>query len=459
MEPQETESFQTMVDPLYHSAQPDQRTMERGASALWGRVAFHWLLIMALCALAGTVQAEITLDVNNPNIGRLPLAIPDFASGEPGGLNAKVLADVLRNDLYLSGLFDIVPGASPDNTSSLERPDFGRWESDGAQLLILARFEVRGNQLVLEARLYNVATRRMEIGKRYSGSPADHRLMIHRFGERVLEHLTGIPGCFSSRITFVGASGAKELFSMDFDGRNLGQLTRTRSICLSPDWSPDGRTILFTGYLKGKPDLWSLDLAGGAQHLVSGRPGLNASGRYSPRGDRIAVSLTFKGIPKIFIISPQGNIIKRLTSGRGNDISPTWSPDGTMIAYVSDHSGTPQIYSISVQGGPARRLTFETNYNTDPDWSPRGDMLAFTGRDNGRFQVCTIRTDGTDFKVLTNQGSNQEPAWSPDGRMIAFSSNRRGRREIYVMDARGEVQVPVSPIPGKAPAWSPRNVR
>jgi TolB protein len=143
-----------------------------------------------------------------------------------------------------------------------------------------------------------------------------------------------------------------------------------------------------------------------------------------------------------------------LTSGRGNDISPTWSPDGSAIAYVSDQAGTPQIYIMPVNGGEPRRLTLQGNYNTDPKWSPRGDLLAFTARIEGRFQICTVRMDGTDWRVLTRSGSNQDPAWSPDGRMIAFQSNRDGKKLIYVMDARGETQVPVSPVTGKAPAWS-----
>lgn len=426
---------------------------ESGLPRLRGMVCL--LAVAALSAMPVPLRGKLFIDLSNPDRGKMPIAIPDFGSVAPGALSGKALADILRNDLYLSGLFHIVPAVTPDSSSSFEHPDFDRWAQAGIQALILTRYEGRGDQLVLEARLYNVAMRKMEIGKRYSGRTADHRLMIHRFGERVMEALTGIRGCFSSRIAFVGASQTREIFSMDFDGHNLGQLTRSKTIVLSPDWSPDGRSLLFTGYSKGTPDLWSLDLGTGSQHLVSGRPGLNASGRYSPHGDLVALSLTYNGIPKIFIITPQGNIIKMLTSGRGNDISPTWSPDGSMIAYVSDQAGAPQIYWVSVHGGSSTRLTFDTSYNTDPDWSPRGGVLAFTARVNGQFQICTIRTDGTDFRALTSQGSNQEPAWSPDGRMIAFSSSRRGRREIFVMDARGEIQVPVSPIAGKAPAWSP----
>lgn len=432
-------------------------------AALYGRAAAFrtalWVLLVLLAASSAQVEAKIIIDLDNPNLAKVPIAIPDFISDRPGSVDGTELTDVLRHDLYLTGLFHIVDSIPQAPSDALQRADFDVLVETGTQALITGKFSVTGDQLTLEARLYDVALRKMEMGKRFSGRLKDRRVMIHRFADHVMKLLTGIPGCFSTRIAFVGAAQSREIFTMDVDGHNLGQVTRTGTIILSPEWAPDDRSIIFTAYLNGNPDLWSVDLFSHNQRIISARKGLNASARYSPRGDRIALSLSPKGIPKIFIITPQGNILKRLTNGRGNDISPTWSPDGSTIAYVSDRAGAPQIYLIPVGGGPSTRLTFESSYNTDPDWSPRGDLLAFTARIEGRFQICTIRTDGADFRVLTQEGSNQEPAWSPDGRLIAFTSNRQGKRRIYVMDARGEVQVPVSSIAGKAPAWSSHRVR
>jgi TolB protein len=277
---------------------------------------------------------------------------------------------------------------------------------------------------------------------------------MHKFGDYAVEKLDKIPAGFATRIAFVDTSNTREIFSMDFDGYDLRQMTRTGTLNLSPEWSPDLRNLLFMSYLNRNPDLWVLDIATLRSFPISARPGINASGRYSPGGNAIALSLSIKGVPKICIITTQGHITKVLTNGRGNDISPTWSPDGTTIAYTSDQAGTPQIYTIPVGGGEPKRLTLGGNYNSDPDWSPQGGVIAFTSRIDGRFQICTIGTDGKDFRVLTNKGSNEEPAWSPDGRMIAFSSNRDGKKQIYIMDARGEIQARVSPIPGKSPAWS-----
>ncbi|MEJ2716204.1 MAG: Tol-Pal system beta propeller repeat protein TolB [Deltaproteobacteria bacterium] len=415
-------------------------------------------LLLLLIAASFPAWAKLVIDVENPNLARMPIAIPDFVSTQPGAMNGRELATILRNDLYLTGLFDILETPGGIAPAEVERPDFQKWAQSGAQALVTGRFRVEGDQLILEARLFDVALKEMQLGKRFRGRVTDRRPMVHKFGDRIMEQLTGIPGCFASRIAFIGASRSREVFSMDFDGHNLRRLTHDGSINLFPEWAPNGRSILFTSYLNGKPDLWSLTFSPPERRLVSARPGINASARYSPDGRAIALSMNYKGIPKIFLITPRGNIIKRLTSGRGNDISPTWSPDGSTIAYVSDQAGSPQLYLIPVGGGQPTRLTFETNYNTDPDWSPRGDLLTFTARVGGRFQICTIRTDGSDYRVLTDQGSNQAPAWSPDGRMISFSSTRNGMRQIFLMDMMGQVQVPVSPIAGKSPAWS-RNVK
>ncbi|MCA1961523.1 MAG: Tol-Pal system beta propeller repeat protein TolB [Desulfomonile sp.] len=419
----------------------------------WARQACPLALIFLLVAVYSPAYAKLVLDVENPSLAKMPIAVPDFIALGPASINGRDLAAILRNDLYMTGLFHIIETPAGGMSASAGDPDFRAWAATGAQALVSASYRVEGDQLILEAKLYDTALQRMDLGKRFVGHVTDHRLMVHKFGDRLMEQLTGVLGCFSTRIAFVGAAAPREVYAMDFDGHGLQRLTNNGSLNLSPEWSPDGKNILFTSYMNGKPDLWRLNLDTMHWGVVSARPGVNVSARYSPDGNIVALSSNHNGIPKIFLITPQGHIIKMLTEGRGNDISPTWSPDRSTIAYVSDGAGNPHIYLVPVDGGRPRRLTHETTYNTDPDWSPRGTHIAFTARIEGRFQICTIRTDGSDFRVLTDKGSNQAPAWSPDGRMIAFGSTRDGAPRIYVMDAEGRVQAPVSPIPGKSAAW------
>lgn len=421
-----------------------------------------WKSALLLCAIFALLLfhnssvAKLLIDVDNPNLGKMPIMVAHFTSNEPGNLSGSELASIIRTDLTLSGLFDVIDAPQPLPLTQNGDPDLNSLAQSGAQALAMGSFHVNGSQLSVECKLYDITLKKLDLGKRFTGGAADHRYIIHMFSDRILEKITNVPGSFTTRIAFVDSAKTREIFSMDYDGYNLRQLTATGTINLFPDWAPDGKGLIFTSYINRNPDLWYVSADGQRVIPVSSRKGLNAAGRFSPDGSSIALALSVKAIPKIFLISTSGNIIKQLTNGLGNDISPAWSPDGANLAYVSDQAGSPQIYIIPVSGGVPRRLTLTTSYNTDPRWSPRGDLLAFTAKVEGRFQVCVIKPDGSDFRVLTSNGSNQDPSWSPDGRMIAFCSNRDGAKRIFVMDSKGTVQVPVSPIPGRSPAWSPR---
>jgi TolB protein len=420
---------------------------------------FHRLLLVLMSALlipmGSSAWGKIVLDLTDPALNRIPVVAPDFMTEPGSGLNGAQIADIARNDLMITGLFQLIEPETDPSPGEYDSPAFEQWAAKGAQGILMGKCFREGNKVVIEAKFFDIARKTMLMGKRLSGNPNDLRRMVHHLGDRIMEKLTGAPGCFNTRLAFVGAGSMRELHVMDYDGHNRVRVTDNRSINMSPEWSRDGRSLLFTSYVSGDPDLWSLNLSNLKVERISGRRGLDASARWSPDGRAIALSLEYKGIPNIFIISPRGNILKQLTRGRGNDISPTWSPDGSSIAYVSDRAGSPQIYVTPSTGGNTRRLTFQTGYNTDPDWSPRGDLIAFTARVEGDFQICVMRPDGSGLRTLTSQGSNRAPAWSPDGRMIAFCSNRSGEERIYVMDAKGTIQSMVSPISGKSPAWSP----
>lgn len=417
----------------------------------------QWFAVMflALFPLSSNCMAKVIIDLTDPGLNKIPLAIPDFMDQDDGKYSGQKPARIIRNDLELSGMFTIIDSDPIAGANGYEAPNLEKWAALGAQGLLVGRLRKQGAGVELEAKFYDTGAKKMILGKRLQGEYRDLRRMAHHISDRIMETLTGVPGCFNTKIAFVSAGPMREIHLIDYDGENMFQITNNRSINMSPEWSSDGRSILFTSYVSSDPDLWSVNLSNLKTKSVSHRRGLDASARFAPDGRAIALSLSFKGIPNIFIISPQGNILKQLTNSRGNDISPAWSPDGSKIVYVSDRAGGPNIYVKPSTGGRAKRLTFETSYNTDPDWSPQGNQIAFTGRIDGSFQIFVMRSDGSDVRALTHKGSNRAPAWSPDGRMIAFFSDRDGEDRIYVMDSRGDVQKRVSPIPGKSPAWSP----
>lgn len=372
---------------------------------------------------------------------------------------ANETAEVHSFDLTMSGLFTAERREAPllANGLALTPIDFVPWLSSGYDLLIRGEYELRGNELTIEFRLYDVMAKKLVTSKRFLGREKDLRRYAHSFSDEILRALTGQKGSFTSKVVYVSTqTGNKELFLMDWDGHNPQQLTRNRSINLSPDISPDGREIIFTSYKRGNPDLYKRALSSTVEVPVSSRRGLNITGAWSPDASKIALALSKDGNTEIYTIARDGSAPNRLTVSRSANVSPAWSPDGSRIIFVSDRLGKPQLFSMDATGGNVGRFGTGTGYTVNPSWSPKGDKLAFA-RMAGGFQIFVVNADGSGEIQLTFDGNNERPRWSPDGRLIIFSSRRGGKEALYVMRADGSGQTKVSRTRGisQHPVWTP----
>lgn len=421
--------------------------------------------------------AKIYIDIRSPSFRKFPIAIEPFSNPHLPKLEMRMgerATEILNNDLNLCGFFsvldlkDLAPqGPKPTSASeigsqgkNLEEAYLQRIAQIGAEALIQGEITYQNNTLILEARLYDVVKRELIVGKRYIGEIADLSRMVHRFANEVVLALTGEPSFFQTKIAFVSdLSGHKEIYLMDFDGRNQRQLTKHQSICLSPRFSPDGNYIVFTSYKMGNPDLYLKDLRNGEEKRIAHFPGLNISPSWSPEGKRLALTLSKDGNPEIYLMNLEGSALIRLTDHPAIDVSPSWSPDGKKIAFVSNRGGSPQIYILDLASKEVQRLTFEGKYNTHPAWSPRGNLIAFDSLIDNNHNICVIRPDGNGFRILTaNMGRCEAPSWSPDGRHLVFSSNREGGPHLYLINLEGTQikKLTFSRGSDTYPNWSPR---
>jgi TolB protein len=408
------------------------------------------------------------IDISNPFLRKIPLAIPLFKNGNGIGEEKRLSnlsADLLASSLEFTGYFKLLDRGAflfdPQKDGVLTpQINFANWTVIGAELLITGLFkEVDGN-ITMELRLFDTFKARRIIGKKYTGKKADQRRMIHRFCSEVINYLTGHRGVFGSKIAFVSTgSGNKEIYSCAFDGYNPQQVTRNHSINLSPAWSTDGRYLAYTSYKKRKPDIFIKNLAE-MQETSINKKGLNITPAWVPGKFELAATLSFSGDQEIYLLTGSGKVIKRLTNLRGIDLSPTWSPDGKRFAFVSNRAGSPQIYVKDLASGKVRRLTYEGSYNTQPNWSPQGDKIVYASVVDGRRNIVVMGLDGQEPLQLTHEsGDNEAPSWSPDGSLLVFSSNREGPFRIYVMTAFGTDQRRLLVMTGEQtnPKWSMNN--
>lgn len=399
------------------------------------RYGFLPFLAIALCAANPAAGQDVV--VRKPAAGRSSMDWSAFEA--PDTREGRVFLETLRASLVRSGWF------------AEARPGAGEFRLTG-------RARERRGELEVSVDVRSVG--RAVISQSYRGDPAHARLLGHRVSDDIVQAVTGRPGFASTRLALVGnRTGNKELYLADSDGGNVRQLTRDNNLSLYPRWSPDGRHLVYTGYLQGFADLFQIELATGQRRRISSFPGLNTGGAISPDGRSMALILSRDGNPELYVRDLRSGELTRLTrTPRAVESSPSWSPDGERIAFVSDRPGAPHLYVISRRGGEARRLTTRGRENVAPHWGPAGEIVYAT-RVGDAYQLAVLNPDTMESRALAlPPGDWEDPTWARDGRHVA-AARRVGRRtSIWLVDTMtAESVVLISPEGGGwfSPAWSP----
>ncbi len=423
-----------------------------------------WNLLIAnvLCLSLGPfvlhAQDELYLEITQPGLRRVAVAAPPLMvlPGTPAE-SAREFQQTLDNDLAAAAPIAIVDQRLYALVEDDPRPEIlnQRWRAIGAQFLLSGTVVRAGGQLVVEARLVDLVSGEFAFAKRYRAGIGASPVVAHTLANDIVQVFTGRPGPFLSRVGFISdRAGGPELWMMDWDGDNPKQLTKHGTIALAPVWSPDGRKLVFTSFLRGAPALFVLTPHEGYLRLLWDKNGVNSSATFSPDGKRIAFASSIDGNTDIYVLPIDGGTPRRLTTARGIDTQPAWAPNGRQIAFTSTRSGTPQIYLMDADGSNVRRLSFDGGFHDEATWTHDGTRIACTTKVGGRFQIATIDTVTSRRTVITAPGNNESPCFSPDGSMIAFASDRTGTSQIFITDADGVPHQLTSEGTNHSPTWT-----
>ena len=406
------------------------------------------------------------INVTNPFLKKTPVAVTDFKpfNDHAQEINiGKTAKAILKEALDFTGYLKIMnPVAFLSNPAEsgiqLGEINFRDWTAIGADLLITGGIIETDGKITLKLRLFDTFNAKLLVGKIYTGPESQVRQMIHFFCSEISYQLTGKWGIFNSKIAFVSTvNGNKEIFSCDFDGRNIKQVTRHKSISLSPSWSSDCQWLAYVSYAKGKPDIFIKNIEENRGSIINYK-GMNISPDWMPGQQKLAAALSFSGDQEIYLLSIKGEIIKRVTNSWGIDVSPEFSPDGKKIVFTSKRAGTPQIYIKDLESKNAQRITFKGKNNTSPAWSPDGRKIVYVGIEENNIDIFVMDINsGMPVQLTMNAGDNEDPSWSPDGSMLTFTSTREaGVSRIFVMNASGSDPRRLLRLAGKQtqPDWS-----
>ncbi len=214
--------------------------------------------------------------------------------------------------------------------------------------------------------------------------------------------------------------------------------------------SPDGRHLA----LQLWSQIWVLDMSTGNARLLTDvitRPDEHMSPRWSPDGTSIVFS-SLRSDGGLFVVPVSGGKPRQLTF-HGNDFQPHWSPDGrTIVFWGADRAG---LWKVPAQGGSPEKIKSEAEEARSPAWSPDGKWIACIWQG----AVTVMDSDGGSVRQVTKGSADLAPSWSPDGRQLFFLSLKAGELQVWSVPVEGGDPVQLTDerdLSSYAPQWIPR---
>jgi len=215
----------------------------------------------------------------------------------------------------------------------------------------------------------------------------------------------------SDKIAFVSENkGTDELRIIDIKKKKLLNTLRPNlSAIFSPDWSSDGKNIVFCGVDKDFCDLFLWNIQSNRIRRLTDDILFESDPRFSRDGKTVVYGrLDTSGIAArghnirnspttdLFSLNLADGATARLTHGPGNKKSPCFSPDGASILYVSDVNGINNLYIAPVASiDSARPLTDVIGDCQNPDWA----------KDSNTAVCCLFQKGGWDIWQIDNPAS------------------------------------------------------
>jgi Tol biopolymer transport system component len=214
-------------------------------------------------------------------------------------------------------------------------------------------------------------------------------------------------------------------------------------------WSPDGKFLAFESS-RSDPNYYQIYLYNSNQGitvpLTEATECSNFAPDWSPDGKRIVFYFYCKnGQRDIYVMNRDGSGREKLTTSSGENQFPAFSPDGNSITFTSTRNGKHQILLMDTNGSNQKVIAD----GCDSTFSPDGQWLWFSTKCDDS-DIKRIQIDGSNMSAIGSVFGHS-PSLSPDERLVVFLYND----DIWIMGADGSNPKPLtsgSALDG-APSW------
>jgi tricorn protease len=192
-------------------------------------------------------------------------------------------------------------------------------------------------------------------------------------------------------------------------------------------------------------DLWSVPRQGGAAMRLTTGVGVESGPSFSPDGRSIAFTGQYDGNTDVFVMPADGGVPKRLTWHPSPDVALGWTVDGKKVLFTSNRNSytrTSQLYVASLDGGLEEPLPLPVGW--EGSYSPDGSRIAYVPKGRAFFAWKRYRGGQTTpiwlaalsnsrvEKVPRDNSNDFCPMWVGD--KVYFLSDREDRVSLFAYD-------------------------
>jgi len=160
-------------------------------------------------------------------------------------------------------------------------------------------------------------------------------------------------------------SGSPDLYVSDLDGSNLKQLTATREAESSPCWSPDSRSICYVSRDRGPASLYVVAAAGGTPRRLatSGVPNATEPD-WSPDGKWIIFTAMFRDF-QLCLVPATGGTAMTIVAGE----DPSWAPNSRAVIFCRGPDHAKSLSLLDVPTKQVKTIARFSESNSQPSWA------------------------------------------------------------------------------------------
>ncbi|MBI5274194.1 MAG: PD40 domain-containing protein [Chlamydiales bacterium] len=310
-----------------------------------------------------------------------------------------------------------------------------------------------------------------------SGDIQKDRNLIHQVSDSIHKRIYGIDGIARTKIIYsycnANQGGTEqnwlsEIYIMDYDGKQVKQLTKENSYSICPQFFPNKNQFMYVCYKNGQPKIYYSVIGQSKGMPLVDLRGNQLLPAVSKQSDHIAYISDAAGRPDLFVqqFDPDKGVLSKpiqlYSYPQSVQASPTFSPDGRQIAFVSDKDHTPKIYIIDLSTATNSNIlphiqciTTKNKENTSPCWSPDGKKIAYCAKTEGARQIWIYDFEKkAEYQLTFGDGDKENPSFAPNSLHLVYNTTTP-KSDIFIINLNDQKPMKITSGEGikHYPSW------